>query len=512
MSTTRKDKRESTDEPHRSETTQVVLRRVPESRVFTFRGDCTVKQLKLCLSEQLRVPAEQLVLTHSGWVLRESELMSHLKGQRGSVSLCTIRRPESSPPQTGDPPSESVQSEVTAVPDPDPIQTPTPCALGFLEGLGSAGLENSRSSFCTASQSQMEEQSLSEPEMVQNPHCSSSPELTNEVNLCNPQFQQVLKTHPEVEDMLNNTGVIMQCPGEDVVETAGRALENVVQGNDENTADPDVLQTVDANWQISQKATFPLVITSFGSPQGPEGNTSSASPLSSDSRDPLKEMTDTPSSNIQGTFTAGIQSLLKEITSSPGLMETLLSGPYISSLLDCLSQNPDVTAQMLLSHPLFSGNVQLQEQIRQQIPLFLQQMQRSELLSMVLNPRAMEALLQIQHGLQTLAVEAPFLVPVAGLGTSGGSDPDPNSQSGCSPQEALLTKQQQQQQFVDQMLKALANANNGVHHEEDFQEELQQLSLMGFRDRQANLQALISTGGDLPSALHLLSLSTATHT
>uniref|UniRef100_A0A3Q2DU12 UBA domain-containing protein n=1 Tax=Cyprinodon variegatus TaxID=28743 RepID=A0A3Q2DU12_CYPVA len=189
-------------------------------------------------------------------------------------------------------------------------------------------------------------------------------------------------------------------------------------------------------------------------------------------------------------------------------METLLSGPYISSLLDCLSQNPDVTAQMLLSHPLFSGNVQLQEQIRQQIPLFLQQMQRSELLSMVLNPRAMEALLQIQHGLQTLAVEAPFLVPVAGLGTSGGSDPDPNSQSGCSPQEALLTKQQQQQQFVDQMLKALANANNG----EDFQEELQQLSLMGFRDRQANLQALISTGGDLPSALHLLSLSTATHT
>lgn len=39
------------------------------------------------------------------------------------------------------------------------------------------------------------------------------------------------------------------------METAGRALENVVQGNDENTADPDVLQTVDANWQISQVKT-----------------------------------------------------------------------------------------------------------------------------------------------------------------------------------------------------------------------------------------------------------------
>lgn len=47
-----------------------------------------------------------------------------------------------------------------------------------------------------------------------------------------------------------------------------------------------------------------------------------------------------------------------------------------------------------------------------------------------------------------------------------------------------------------------------VHHEEaEFQEEMEQLSSMGFRDRQANLQALISTGGDLTTAIqHLLSL------
>lgn len=47
-----------------------------------------------------------------------------------------------------------------------------------------------------------------------------------------------------------------------------------------------------------------------------------------------------------------------------------------------------------------------------------------------------------------------------------------------------------------------------VHGEEaEFQEELEHLSSMGFRDRQANLQALISTGGDLTTAIqHLLSL------
>lgn len=47
-----------------------------------------------------------------------------------------------------------------------------------------------------------------------------------------------------------------------------------------------------------------------------------------------------------------------------------------------------------------------------------------------------------------------------------------------------------------------------VHAEEaEFQDELEHLSSMGFRDRVTNLQVLISTGGDLTTAIqHLLSL------
>lgn len=42
-----------------------------------------------------------------------------------------------------------------------------------------------------------------------------------------------------------------------------------------------------------------------------------------------------------------MQALLEEITASPGFMESLLSGPYVSSLLNCLSQNPDLAAQVM---------------------------------------------------------------------------------------------------------------------------------------------------------------------
>ncbi|XP_068994548.1 ubiquilin-1-like isoform X2 [Embiotoca jacksoni] len=541
------------DEPsdcHRSETIDVAVKSVTESRDFTVRGDCTVRQLKWGLSERLGASAEQLVLIHSGRVLRESELMSHLKGQNGSVCLCMIQRPQPlSAPPLSDPASETVQSEHTGVPNPDPDKfTPSPTSPFCLEALDSLGLENSGPGFFPALQRQMESQLLADPEMmrrvlsspfVQSTLSTASPQLTRQLILSNPQFQQLLQTNPEVEDMLNNTDAIAQVlelirnPDmiEEVMQNEDTALDHLQpeQDNAETCIScSDGLQKTEAKLQEQslkqsqlQIGLPPVVTSTSGNQHTQEGESHPTPPCSSHSTDPLSDLTATPTAgpNSQTTITPGMQSLLEEITASPGLMESLLSGPYVSSLLNCLSQNPDLAAQMLLSHPLFSENPQLQQQMRQQIPLFLQQMQSPELLSAMLNPRAMEALLQIQQGLQTLATEAPALIPVAGLGNTGASDNSApelasesvlNSQSRSGPEVATVMEQQQQQQqqFVGQMLQALATTNEEVHHEEDeFQEELEQLSSMGFRDRQANLQALISTRGDLNTAIqHLLRL------
>lgn len=110
------------------------------------------------------------------------------------------------------------------------------------------------------------------------------------------------------------------------------------------------------------------------------------------------------------------------------------------------ASRPPSPWQMMVNVPLFAGNPQLQEQLRLQLPVFLQQvsggrggragspgvglraapeprrphhlpprvsrqMQNPESLSVLTNPRAMQALLQIQQGLQTLQTEAPGLVP-----------------------------------------------------------------------------------------------------
>nr|XP_046243565.1 ubiquilin-1-like [Scatophagus argus] len=540
MSDPVKDDSKAPNDHQRSETIHVAVKSPTESKGFIVREGCTIRQLKCGLAERLDVPAERLVLIHSGRVLRESEHLSHLKGQDGSVSLYMIQRPQHSPAvPTTDPAPEMIQSELPGHLSSDPDNfTPSPTSpLCLVEGLDSLGLSNSAPGFFSALQCQMESQLLSDPEtmrrvlsspFVQSTLSTSSPQLTRQLILSNPQIQQLLQTNPEMENMLNHAEVITQVlellrnPDmiEEVMYDEDKALKNSQQeqGSPETiTVDTDGPQKTETKGlKLSQTEVPPVVTTPAGNQQPTKRESEQTPPLTNHSTDPLRGLTSGPRAapNPQSTVTAGMQSLLEEITASPGLLESLLSGPYVSTLLNCLSQNPELATQMLLSHPLFSANPQLQQQMRQQIPVFLQQMQNPELLSAMLNPRAMAALLQIQEALQTLAAEAPALIPMAGLGNivtradaapELASDSVLNSQSGSGPGVATVTEQQQQQ-FVQQMLQALSNSNYGVHGEE-FQEELEQLSSMGFKDREANLQALISTGGDLTTAVqHLLSL------
>lgn len=53
-----------------------------------------------------------------------------------------------------------------------------------------------------------------------------------------------------------------------------------------------------------------------------------------------------------------MQSLLEEITANPGLMEGLLWGPYVDTLLNCLGQNPDLAAMVSAGSIYYRRNVQ----------------------------------------------------------------------------------------------------------------------------------------------------------
>ncbi|MGH0119310.1 UNVERIFIED_CONTAM: hypothetical protein FKN15_025781 [Acipenser sinensis] len=132
-------------------------------------------------------------------------------------------------------------------------------------------------------------------------------------------------------------------------------------------------------------------------------------------------------------------------------------------------------------------------------------MQNPETLSAMSNPRAVQALLQIQQGLQTLAAEAPGFIPGFGQGNVGGVGGTGSTPSIGSDTSSQGSGEAGQQQFVQQMLQALASPNPQMQSPEvRFQQQLEQLSAMGFLNREANLQALIATGGDVNAAIERL--------
>lgn len=178
------------------------------------------------------------------------------------------------------------------------------------------------------------------------------------------------------------------------------------------------------------------------------------------------------------------------------------------SMMQTLAQNPDFAAQMIGNNPILAGNPQLQEQLRLQLPVFLQQMQNPEALSVISNPRAMQALLQIQQGLQTLQTEAPGLlssipgVPPASSGSTAPDNTTPSTPGSASPAGGSSSAQQQ---MMQQMIQLLAGGSSpGQTPEVRFQSQLDQLNAMGFINREANLQALIATGGDINAAIERL--------
>lgn len=150
-----------------------------------------------------------------------------------------------------------------------------------------------------------------------------------------------------------------------------------------------------------------------------------------------------------------------------------------------LQQNPGLLHQLATGSPL-----------RHHIPL----------LPILTNPRALQALIQIEKGLQILSREVPSLGPGRPHGATGAPE-----MRGAG--QGHRTDPVQPTMAVLQLLHALANAcsqstqsslSSTLPTESRYQQELEHLKAMGFANRDANLQALMATDGDIHAAIERL--------
>lgn len=589
---------------------KVTVKTPKEKEEFAVPENSSVQQFKEAISKRFKSQTDQLVLIFAGKILKDQDtLIQH--GIHDGLTVHLVIKSQNRPQGPSTQPSNAAGTNTTSPSTPRNNSTPLSTnsnpfglgSLGGLAGLSSLGLSSTNFSEL---QNQMQQQLLSSPEMMiqimENPFVQSmlsNPDLMRQLIMANPQMQQLIQRNPEISHLLNNPDIMRQTleiarnPAmmQEMMRNQDLALSNL-------ESIPGGYNALRRMYTDIQEPMLNAAQEQFGgNPFASVGSSSSSGegtqPSRTENRDPLPNpwapppatqssaTTSTTSSSGSGSgsgsgssstsatgntvaaanyvasifSTPGMQSLLQQITENPQLIQNMLSAPYMRSMMQSLSQNPDLAAQMMLNSPVFTANPQLQEQMRPQLPAFLQQMQNPDTLSAMSNPRAMQALMQIQQGLQTLATEAPGLIPsfapgvgvgvlgtaigpvgpvtpigpigpivpftpigpIGPIGPTGPAGPPGSTGSGGPPGPTIsssapsettspISESGPNQQFIQQMVQALAGANPPQlpNPEVRFQQQLEQLNAMGFLNREANLQALIATGGDINAAIERL--------
>lgn len=589
---------------------KVTVKTPKEKEEFAVPENSSVQQFKEAISKRFKSQTDQLVLIFAGKILKDQDTLSQ-HGIHDGLTVHLVIKSQNRPQGQTTQPSTTAGTTTTTTTAATPRSNSTPIStnsnpfgLGSLGGLASLSSLGLTSTSFTELQNQMQQQLLSSPEMMlqimENPFVQSmlsNPDLMRQLIMANPQMQQLIQRNPEISHLLNNPDIMRQTleiarnPAmmQEMMRNQDLALSNL-------ESIPGGYNALRRMYTDIQEPMLNAAQEQFGgNPFASVGSSSStgegSQPSRTENRDPLPNpwappsathsaaTTGTTSSSGGGSgsgggssnnpgntmaaanyvasvfSTPGMQSLLQQITENPQLIQNMLSAPYMRSMMQSLTQNPDLAAQMMLNNPVFSGNPQLQEQVRPQVPSFLQQMQSPDTLSAMTNPRAMQALMQIQQGLQTLASEAPGLIPsftpgvgvgvlgtaigpvgpvtpigpigpivpftpigpIGPLGPTGPAGPPGSTGSGSTPGPTVPSSAPSEttsptsesgpsQQFIQQMVQALAGANPPQLPipEVRFQQQLEQLNAMGFLNREANLQALIATGGDINAAIERL--------
>lgn len=412
------------------------------------------------------------------------------------------------------------------------------------QGMGSANFMEM--------QQRMQRELMSNPDtlrqVLDNPvtqSLMSNPDVIRQMLEPNPQMQEVMERNPEIRQMLNNPEVLRQMmeiarnPSrlQEMTRTMDRQMQNLESmpgGQAILQMYRDVQEPVlnamggpnpfqDLRGQAAAPAPTPSTETTAPAPNpwAPQG--SQAAPATSGtSATPQAPGLGAALGQGGGMFTSpGMQSLMGQMRDNPTLMSQMMSAPYMQGIFRGLQDNPDQAAAILSNNPMFAGNPALQQQMSAMMPQLLQQMQNPQTQQLMSNPEALAAIMQIQQGMDRLRAAAPDLYQSMGLptlppnlvpspATAGGSPGTAAAPAGSTTGSGAPTpaagqpNQDQFSQFMTQMMGQMRAGNPEQAPEERFASQLDQLASMGFVDRQANIQALIATMGDVNAAVERL--------
>ncbi|KAH8284240.1 hypothetical protein KR044_000790 [Drosophila immigrans] len=543
----------------------VVVKTPKDKKTVEVDEDSGIKDFKILVAQKFEAEPEQLVLIFAGKIMKDTDTLK----MHNIKDNLTVHLVIKAPTRTNDAPARAPA---------DVRQTP----FGLNQFGGLAGMEalGAGSNTFMDLQARMQNELLNNGDMLRslmdNPlvqQMMNNPETMRQLITSNPQMQDLMQRNPEISHMLNNPDLLRQ-----TMELARNPsmLQELMRSHDRAMSNlesvPGGYSALQRIYRDIQEPMMNAATESFGrNPfaglvDGANGGNVAANPQQgTENRNPLPNPWgggagnrsggssqanmgstanrggDQPPNNVLNT--PAMRSLLQQMADNPALMQNLLNAPYTRSMMESMSQDPDMASRLLSSSPLMSNNPQLQDQVRQMMPQFMAQMQNPDVMNMLTNPEAINAILQIQQGMEQLRSAAPNLVGTLGIpppppginaataaattdpasGDGSSNNTSPNNAAAGAPNAAGLAaaaagaglapgggpNAQLFNDFMMRMLNGMSNnADTTQPPEVRYQSQLEQLAAMGFANREANLQALIATFGDINAAVErLLSLN-----
>jgi len=527
-----------------------------DKKTVQIEDNAVIKDFKIKVSAEFNnTPVGQLCLIFSGKILKDEDTLGTHNITDGMTVHLVIRSGNSTPSNQ----TQQSQEQQQQVPRGNPAQTPFGLGgLGGLSGMSDIGFGSSN---FMEMQQRMQEGIMNNPDFMRQIMDSpltqsmmSNPEMIRSLIQGNPQMRQLMDRNPEIGHMLNNPDILRQTmevarnPAmlQELMRNQDRAMSNLESLPGGQNALHRMYRDIQepmlnaAQEQMGSNPFQALGGNNAGSNSGTTGQPSTgenAAPLPNPWGGNAATTTSTASTTSSSSTTSGsslftspgMQSLLSQMTQNPQLMQNMMNAPYTQQMFQSMSQNPELAANIISSNPLFAGNQQLQEQMVNMMPTMLQQMQNPAIQGMMTNPQSLQAIMQIQQGMQRLQASAPDLYssmgfPGVGVGTSmtgnsaaspsaaPASATNPTSPTSSTPAPTPATpssgtnegNQQAYSQLMQQMITSMAGQGINNPPEERFRTQLETLASMGFVDRPANIQALVATYGDVNAAIDRL--------
>ncbi|NXW08628.1 UBQL1 protein, partial [Fregetta grallaria] len=505
---------------------KVTVKTLKQKEQFEVARSSTIQEFKEEVAKRFKTPPDLLVLIFAGKVLKDQDTLSQ-DGVHSGVSIHMIIRSQKSPQD-----SLADQGRASTL-----MQPPSHCLglntinsnaflLGFLLGVTGVHLLGLDSTDMLELVSSIQEQDVSMhslvSETVQN--IPNNADLVRDLIMSNPQMQQLAEENPEIGQILTNPHTIR---GILEASSSPAIMQEMIRNHD---VAMNNLESIPGGYRALEQMYREIEKPVLDAMQAQLGNNPFASldsnpslsgarlPAHTENRRPLPNpwalQSDRVSGNAvdyDGQFASSnrggslaflslspaagavlpnsgeVQSMVQQLTGNPELMHNLESA----------LTNPNGPAQMLLNsaHIASNGNSPPQDQWAQQLP---PEMENTEISSLLRNPRALQALLQIQLGLQTLSTEVPdFILSLE----DSRVDPDLESmddsaQSSESEEDVILVSDEDEAQGQMEMEEEAPQTR--------FKRQMEQLSAMGFQDQRANLRALIDAEGDISAAVEIL--------